>query len=217
MCPGRDRFVVSLVAVVAAALVALALFASRAGATDHKLVYIAPITDYKSADLKAAYKAETGKEIEKDKSGQEPEFKAAGKPRPELRKEVAGYWAQKGFTVTDDKDRVRQGNGAIVQMRILDDKAIKALNEEGAATVILLPVVGFFLALEKQARVQMRCDVATPEGENVWTGERKKTWKSDFLGGLFTKQDRLRRGARGDCIKGLADDYMIFANGKEGK
>jgi hypothetical protein len=164
-------------------------------------VYLAEITDYTEADVKQVFTEETGKEA------QEVKIVGAGNPRPELRAVVNKRLQDSGFVITRDWPEARQKGGVRMIFRVLDDRAATKLQAEGAATVFLVPVVGFLSAAKKEARVVMTLEVYGPANDLMWSGRQKKVWKSDFFGGIFRKKAKLRAGATGDCIKLLLAKY----------
>ncbi len=206
-----DWIVAGMALAFTVALVLLVLSAPPAqGAetTDYMFVFVQPTTDYTAKDLQETYEKET----KKDAKG--IMISGAGKARPEVDPQIRKRFAELGFTVAGDKSEVEENNGVLVQARILDEVTARKLNAEGAATVVLVPIVGFISALEKQARVKMRLDVRDLQGELLWRGEETKKWKSGFFGGLFTKSSKLRRKAREAAIKELAERYKTFAEAK---
>ncbi len=181
---------------------------------DFGLVYVDDVTDYTESDVKQVYLQET-----KDAQGadvQEIKVMGAGSPRPELRPELTKVLMDAGFDVSKDWSEVRARGGVRVVCRIMDDRAATKLQPEGAATVLLAPILAVFTAGKKEARVVMLIEVYDPANTMLWSDRTKKMAKSGFLGGIWSRKSKLRAKATKLAMKDLAAKFDEWIHVRRG-
>jgi 6,7-dimethyl-8-ribityllumazine synthase len=82
-------------------------------------------------------------------------------------------------SVRSAKCAVKEPLGKVrVVCRIMDDRAATKLQPEGAATVLLAPILAVFTAGKKEARVVMLIEVYDPTNTMLWSDRTKKMAKS---------------------------------------